>query len=157
MSAIVDLPEYVGEIPNICGSEEAIRQASKGHEPVYAPYSSVDFGQINSCFASALHKHQPMIPAGGDDLRTARVISNLQAMMDRPDSTPTLTTIDVPTLIVTGDEDAIIPVSESESMHAAIRHSTLEVITGAGHLTNVERPAAFNHVVSEFIAKLSFA
>jgi pimeloyl-ACP methyl ester carboxylesterase len=85
------------------------------------------------------------------------VIGALQAMMDRPDSTPTLATIDVPTLIVTGDEDAIIPVSESESMHAAIKSSTLEVITGAGHLTNLERPAAFNHVVSEFIAKLSFA
>ena len=85
------------------------------------------------------------------------VIGALQALMDRPDSTPTMATIDVPTLIVTGDEDAIIPVSESESMHAAIRNSTLEVITGAGHLTNLERPAAFNHVVSEFIAKLSFA
>ena len=85
------------------------------------------------------------------------VIGALQAMMDRPDSNPTLATIDVPTLIITGDEDAIIPVSESESMHAAIRNSTLEVITGAGHLTNLERPAAFNHIVSEFIAKLSFA
>jgi pimeloyl-ACP methyl ester carboxylesterase len=85
------------------------------------------------------------------------VVGALQALMDRPDSTPTLATIDVPTLIVTGDEDAIIPVSESESMHAAIRSSTLEVITGAGHLTNCERPAAFNHVVSEFVAKLSFA
>ena len=85
------------------------------------------------------------------------VIGALQALMDRPDSTPTMATIDVPTLIVTGDEDAIIPVSESESMHAAIKNSTLEVITGAGHLTNLERPAAFNHVVSEFVAKLSFA
>jgi pimeloyl-ACP methyl ester carboxylesterase len=85
------------------------------------------------------------------------VVGALQALMDRPDSTPTLATIDVPTLIVTGDEDAIIPVSESESMHAAIRGSTLEVIAGAGHLTNLERPAAFNHVVTEFMAKLSFA
>ena len=85
------------------------------------------------------------------------VIGALEALMNRPDSTPTLATIDVPTLIVTGDEDAIIPVSESEAMHAAIRQSTLEVITGSGHLTNLERPAAFNHVVSEFLAKLSFA
>jgi 3-oxoadipate enol-lactonase len=85
------------------------------------------------------------------------VIGALEALMNRPDSTPTLATIDVPALIITGDEDAIIPVSESEAMHAAIRNSTLEVITGAGHLTNLERPAAFNHVVSEFLAKLSFA
>lgn len=83
------------------------------------------------------------------------VIGALQAMMDRPDSTSTLGTIDVPTLVVTADEDAIIPTSEAQSMHAAIRGSSLEVIAGAGHLSNLERPAAFNHVVSEFLARLS--
>ncbi len=39
--------------------------------------------KINSCFGVALHMHQPMIPAGGDDLKTARLISNLQYMMER--------------------------------------------------------------------------
>jgi pimeloyl-ACP methyl ester carboxylesterase len=89
--------------------------------------------------------------------KTDGVVGALQAMMDRPDSTPTLSTIDVPTLIVTGDEDAIIPVAESKAMHAAIRGSTLEVISGAGHLSNLERPAAFNHLVSEYLAKLTLA
>ena len=82
------------------------------------------------------------------------VIGALQAMIDRPDSTDTLRTIDVPTLVVTGDEDTIIPIEDVQSMQAAIRGSSLEVITGAGHLTNLERPAAFNHVVSEFLATL---
>ena len=82
------------------------------------------------------------------------VIGALQAMIDRPDSTDTLGTIDVPTLVVTGDEDTIIPIEDVQSMQAAIRGSSLEVITGAGHLTNLERPAAFNHVVSEFLATL---
>ena len=85
------------------------------------------------------------------------VVGALQAMMDRPDSTPTLATIDVPTLIVTGDEDTIIPVDDARAMNAAIRGSTIEVISGAGHLSNLERPAAFNHVVSEFLAKLTLA
>jgi pimeloyl-ACP methyl ester carboxylesterase len=83
------------------------------------------------------------------------IIGALQAMMDRPDSTPTLATIDVPTMLVTSDEDAIIPVSEAEAMHAGIKGSTLEVIAGAGHLSNLERPAAFNHLVSEFLAQLT--
>lgn len=82
------------------------------------------------------------------------VIGALQAMIDRPDSTDTLRTIDVPTLVVTGDEDTIIPIEDVRSMQAAIRGSSLEVITGAGHLSNLERPAAFNHVVSEFLATL---
>ena len=83
------------------------------------------------------------------------VVGALQAMMDRPDSNPTLGTIDVPTLVVSGDEDAVIPVEEARAMHAGIRGSSLEVITGAGHLSNLERPAAFNHVVSEFLARLN--
>jgi pimeloyl-ACP methyl ester carboxylesterase len=86
---------------------------------------------------------------------TEGVVGALQAMMDRPDSTPTLATIDVPTLVLTGDEDAIIPIEEVRSMQAAIRGSSLEVIASAGHLSNLERPAAFNHVVSEFLAKLT--
>jgi 3-oxoadipate enol-lactonase len=86
---------------------------------------------------------------------TEGVIGALQAMIDRPDSSETLRTIDVPVLVVTGDEDAIIPIEDVQSMQAAIRGSSLEVIAGAGHLSNLERPAAFNHVVSEFLAKLT--
>ena len=74
---------------------------------------------------------------------------------DRPDSTATLATISVPTLIVTGDEDTVIPIEDVRALHAAIRGSTLEVISGAGHLSNLERPAAFNHLVSEFLARLT--
>jgi 3-oxoadipate enol-lactonase len=82
------------------------------------------------------------------------IVGALQAMMDRPDSTPTLATIDAPVLIVSGDEDAIIPVEEARAMHAAIRGSQLEIIAKAGHLSNLERPAAFNHVLSEFLGRL---
>lgn len=85
MPQTIDLPEYIGEYPNICGSEDMLCPASRRTDPVYLPESRIDFGHINSCFANALHMHQPLIPAGGDDLRTAQVISNLQAMMDHPD------------------------------------------------------------------------
>ena len=85
------------------------------------------------------------------------IVGALEAMMNRPDSTPTLPTIDVPTLIVVGDEDSLTPPRESEAMHNAIRGSRLEVLAGAGHLTNMERPAAFNHVLSEFLASLTLA
>ena len=68
---------------------------------------------------------------------------------------PTLATIDVPTLVVVGAEDVLTPVSESEILHDAIRGSRLEVIEHAGHVSNLERPAAFNHVLSEFLAAWS--
>ncbi len=95
----------------------------------------------------AVHSMMASAPVEG-------VVGALQAMMERPDSTPTLPTIDVPTLVVVGEEDTLIPVSESRALHAAIRGSRLEVIAGAGHVSNMERPAAFNHVLSEFLAML---
>jgi hypothetical protein len=52
--------------------------------PIFLPECGIDFARINSGFANALHMHQPLIPAGGDDLPTAAVISNLQYMMDHP-------------------------------------------------------------------------
>ena len=80
------LPEYVDGIPNICGSEvvvdTAIKAAQKG--PVFLREDSVPFGGMRSAFAIALHMHQPLIPAGGADLGTARLVSNLKYMMDNP-------------------------------------------------------------------------
>jgi hypothetical protein len=76
------LSEYVGGLPNICGSEGMIAEAAVRRGPVYLPECGIDFGRLRSGFSIALHMHQPLIPAGGSDLRTARVISNLKYMMD---------------------------------------------------------------------------
>lgn len=85
------------------------------------------------------------------------IVGALQAMMDRPDSTDLLPGIDVPVLVVAGDEDVLIPPKEARAMHEAIRGSRLEIVSGAGHLTNLERPAAFNHVVTEFLSGMTLA
>lgn len=84
------------------------------------------------------------------------IVGALGAMMERVDSTPTLATIDVPALVVVGDEDVATPVSEARLLHSGIRGSRLEVIAHAGHVSNMERPAAFNHVLSEFLASLDY-
>ena len=81
------MPEYIGELPNISGSEArlaAVIDAARG-QPVFLPQSGIDFGRIKSAFANALHMHQPLIPAGGGDLRTAAVIGNLQYMFEHQD------------------------------------------------------------------------
>jgi 3-oxoadipate enol-lactonase len=83
------------------------------------------------------------------------LVAGLEAMMARPDSTPTLATITVPTLIVVGDEDVLTPPAQAELLHAGIAGSRLEVIEGAGHLPCLERPAAFNLLVGEFLARLA--
>jgi hypothetical protein len=67
-----ELAEYVDGLPNLCGSEPRIQAAVAAGRarPVFAGRSSVDIAGIDSAFAVALHMHQPLIPAGGPDLRT---------------------------------------------------------------------------------------
>ena len=88
--------------------------------------------------------------------KPAAIVGAIEAMMARPDSTQLLATINVPTLIVVGEEDVLTPVKESRAMHSVIAGSRLQVIASAGHLANMERPAAFNHVLSEFLGTLSY-
>ncbi|HYB95085.1 MAG TPA: alpha/beta fold hydrolase [Vicinamibacterales bacterium] len=72
-------------------------------------------------------------------------------MMHRPDSTPLLAQVSVPTLVITGEEDEMIPVDESRRMAAAIRGATLVIIPRAGHLANLEQPDVFNDAVAAFL------
>jgi pimeloyl-ACP methyl ester carboxylesterase len=78
----------------------------------------------------------------------------LRAMAERPDSTPLLATIDVPTLVVGGAEDSTTPPDVVRAMAAGIPRSRVEILEQGGHLCPLERPAAFNHVVSEFLGAL---
>jgi pimeloyl-ACP methyl ester carboxylesterase len=59
--------------------------------------------------------------------------------------------IEVPTLLVYGDEDVRAPLSVAEHLHAAISNSTLVVLPGTGHLCNIEAPDAFNTAVRDFL------
>jgi 3-oxoadipate enol-lactonase len=92
-----------------------------------------------------------------EDAPLEGIIGGLEAMMARPDSTEMLGSIDVPTAIIVGEEDALTPPKDARAMQAEIERSRLEVISGAGHLSNIEKPAAFNHVLSEFVSALTYA
>lgn len=78
----------------------------------------------------------------------------IHRMMHRPDSTPLLATIGVPTLIIAGEEDTLTPVQEAERMAGAINGAKLVTIPAAGHLSNLEQPDAFNHALSAFLVSL---
>jgi pimeloyl-ACP methyl ester carboxylesterase len=82
------------------------------------------------------------------------VVGALQGMRDRPDSTPLLSLIKCPTLIIHGADDQLISVTEAESMHQNLSGSRLVVIPEAGHLLNMEKPDLFNQAVHEFLLSL---
>ncbi|QJW97463.1 alpha/beta fold hydrolase [Frigoriglobus tundricola] len=82
------------------------------------------------------------------------VIAALGALRDRPDANPGLKAITVPTLVLVGEYDAVTPPLSAANLSAQIRRSTLLHIPGAGHLSNVENPDAFNAAVCGFVAGL---
>jgi pimeloyl-ACP methyl ester carboxylesterase len=91
---------------------------------------------------------------------TTGIAGALHGMAERPDATPLLATITVPTLIVVGEDDAITPPAEAEAMQSAILSAhpnttaPLARIPDAGHLAPLENPAAFNQALRDFLINL---
>ncbi len=82
------------------------------------------------------------------------VVGALAAMRDRHDSVGDLPLFDLPTLVIHGDEDQLIPLAEAERMARELPDAKLAVIPGAGHLPNLEQPELFDDAVREFLEGL---
>jgi pimeloyl-ACP methyl ester carboxylesterase len=89
--------------------------------------------------------------------KPAGVIGALLGMAGRPDATAELARISVPTLVITGTDDTLIPSTESEKLAQAIHGSQLNIIPHAGHLVAFEQPDKFNHVLEEWLDRAAFA
>jgi pimeloyl-ACP methyl ester carboxylesterase len=72
-------------------------------------------------------------------------------MAERPDRTHLLPRIAVPTLVVVGEEDEITPPAESIVLRDRIPGARLVTVAGAGHLSSLEQPAAWNGALREFL------
>jgi len=102
--------------------------------------------------------------AGGDIRRELGTIMSdfhptgfrlMATALAHADTRPLLATINVPTLLIWGDADARSPLSVGQAMCVAIPGARLEIINGAGHLANLERPHEFNDIVRNFFLFLS--
>jgi 3-oxoadipate enol-lactonase len=79
-----------------------------------------------------------------------------RGMAERADSMDTLKTINVPTLLVTGDEDILTGVNEAELMRRHISGSQLRVIPKAGHYSAWEQPEEVSKVLRQFLDRISY-
>jgi pimeloyl-ACP methyl ester carboxylesterase len=88
----------------------------------------------------------PAVVEAAHELALVQPITGLvtaqETIRDRVDSRPTLSTIDVPVLVLVGEEDRLTPPSDSEALVAALPNARFSRIAGAGHLVALERPAA---------------
>jgi 3-oxoadipate enol-lactonase len=98
----------------------------------------------------AAHVHAMMAGAP-----PAGAAAALRGRAERRDYRPVLADVSVPALIVVGRDDEFTPIADAEAMHRTIPGATLTVIDGAGHLPNLERPAAFNAALGAFLSAVS--
>ena len=88
---------------------------------------------------------QELHPAGYRDMVLA---------LDAADTREVLPTVAVPTLVQWGEQDRVTPRPEAEVLRTGIPGAAFEIIPGAGHLSNLEQPDAFNRAVTAFLAKI---
>ena len=80
------------------------------------------------------------------------IAAALRGMAERPDSTELLQTIDVRTLVLVGQEDAISPVDEMRKLAAAIPGAEFKIVPDAGHMAPMENSALVNDAIAAFLA-----
>jgi pimeloyl-ACP methyl ester carboxylesterase len=82
------------------------------------------------------------------------IVGALHALRERPDSTPLLSRVQMPVLVVAGDDDQIAPAEGMKKMAEAIPGAEFTLIRGAGHLAPLEQPRDVSAAVATFLEKL---
>jgi pimeloyl-ACP methyl ester carboxylesterase len=88
------------------------------------------------------------------ETNSVSVISALRAMAERKDHTDLLDKINVPTVLIFGEEDQITNLHTARVMNEKINDSRLYTIKNAGHYSNLEQPDEFNEALKNYIEDL---
>jgi 3-oxoadipate enol-lactonase len=120
----------------------------KGTEPFFQ-------GMVQKVLSRSTHETRPDLVESA--LRMMRKMSPQdiaqvqRGMADRPDSVETLKTINVPTLLITGDEDNLTGLSEAQLTHQHISGSKIQLIPRAGHYSPFEQPGQAARLLRQFL------
>ena len=82
------------------------------------------------------------------------LVATVETLRDRPDSRPTLAEIDVPVLVLVGEEDAVTPPADARAMVDELPDGRLTRIAGAGHLLPVEQPGEVVDALLPFLREM---
>ena len=140
-------------------TEEARRNREQQAERVLTEgMDAVTDTLLGKALARATPKERPEVVARVREMirgtKPRGAAAALRGMAARPDQTSFLERIIQPTLIIVGSEDELTPPKDAEVMRREIRGSRLEIIQGAAHVSNLERPAEFNRALIEFLNAL---
>ena len=87
------------------------------------------------------------------ELGQAMFDAQINALVTRPDVTPLLPQITCPTLVMTGELDTWAGPAQHEAIAAALPNAELVIVPGAGHMIQLEAPAAVNAAITTWLAK----
>jgi len=79
----------------------------------------------------------------------------LNALKNREETCTSLNDINIPSLIICGDQDKLTPPEKSEELHRKIADSSYYLVPEAGHLSNLDQPFLFNQRIKLFITKVA--
>jgi pimeloyl-ACP methyl ester carboxylesterase len=122
----------------------------RGMSALAAEWLPPMMGSDASRTAELLPRMTAMIARWSPDLYAAQI----SAMLHRPDALSVLATVAVPTLLVSGSDDAWSPVSQHEGIRRRIPHATLFEIHGAGHMAPIERPEPVAVALREWLLRI---
>jgi len=83
------------------------------------------------------------------------ILLGLGALVRRDSVVDGLRSVEVPALVIVGDEDASLPPALSREIADALPNASLEIITGSGHLSALEQPDAVTNAMLAFLDSLS--
>jgi pimeloyl-ACP methyl ester carboxylesterase len=139
-------------------SQEARANRLKSAEDVLlrGPESFVD-GLVPKLIGRTTRTNRPDIAAAARAMMlessAAGMAAVMRGMADRPDSVPALATINVPTLVIFGDEDDL-PISEGEAIRKSIRNAEMRVVEKAGHYAPFEKPEEVSRILRDWLGNL---
>jgi pimeloyl-ACP methyl ester carboxylesterase len=138
------------ETPQLAASQEALLVAVKT-------------GHLQACMAqmlplTALHdapwrdEVMALVMDMAENLGPDQFRRHLRVLQRRPDQQKTLRKVHVPTMIIAGESDTLIPRRRAEFLAAMMPQGCLEIIKEAGHLPQLEQPEAVTKVLKTFLA-----
>ncbi|MCX6351861.1 MAG: alpha/beta fold hydrolase [Bacteroidetes bacterium] len=112
-------------------------------------------GFIHAIFTdNSIKENNPSVDAIKNMMMAAdekAICHTLIALAARTDTTNVLSTIQIPTLIITGEKDIIAPPKIVEEMHSKVSKSEIKIIPNAAHMSNLENPEIFNQTILNFL------
>jgi pimeloyl-ACP methyl ester carboxylesterase len=123
------------------------------HVASFAGFSSIS-AMADRILETAPRRLWPALEAMVERATPASFAAQINALLLRADARPVLSSITVPTLVLTGSNDTWSSVSQQAEMQRSVPHAMLVEIAGAGHMAAVERPDAVARALKAWLASV---